>query len=380
MVDPLEKKAAAHMSARERAQQALATSAGITHDLLDMRGKNDRSLSKTDPRLRNREKARMTKREAAQQRKREKAYERSRKRANDRSARLSSAQSIEQGSYHRDDEEHKPHKYHKPAPLTAAEHRALGKLPPTRKHAMGAAHDSHDSHSTAATANHLSSSSEGIKTKDSISHLNQNQKTRKDAQAAPSSSLSTNEKSHWIAFIDEHTAYTVYYNEVTKECSWNPPKNNFGYRWLDIVNGEEPPAEAREKIDAMSDPEGLGAEWMSSMYQEPSIARAVEFRRRMIFRGGESRLSLPLNYLGEMGIGILLYFKFLLHLIWTFVFMSIIVSPVLFSTQTDQSSFAEMESFVYRLTGRSSTSVHECLRADVSSISYSCKYVVICFC
>ena len=161
-----------------------------------------------------------------------------------------------------------------------------------------------------------------------------------------------------MGFVDEHTAYTVYYNETTGECSWNPPPTHIGYRWLDVANGEEPPVEARLKIDAMSDPEGLGAEWMSSMYQEPSIARAIEFRRRMIFRGGEARLSLPLHYIGEMGIGTLLYFKFLLHLVWTFVIMSIFVSPVLFSSQTDPSAVVELESFVYRPTGRALSLIH----------------------
>jgi hypothetical protein len=367
-----EKKAEAHTSARERAQQALLASSSLTREISDMREGNDRKLSETDPRAYKRHhrkagqgRGHMTKQQAAQQRKVEKSHQRNKKRADERALRLHNAESVGGG--------HKPHQHHKPAPLTAADHRAIGHLPQTRKHARGAAHQSKSNHGH-----------DGAHTADPDAYLNKHKHEydnakKGDKHSVTPASMSTNEKSPWIAFVDDHTAYTVYYNEATTDCSWNPPPVHVGYRWLDTANGEEPPPEARVKIDEMSDPEGLGAEWMSSTYHEPSIARAIEFRRRSIFRGGDSRLGLPLHYIGEMGIGTLLYFKMLLHLIKTFLVMSILVVPVIFSSQTDSSNLAssELESFVYRLTGRASTSLDACLRADVSLYFSLCRF---CLC
>jgi hypothetical protein len=392
MAAAAEKKAAAHMSARERAQQALQASSSLTRGLSDMREGNDRKLSETDPRAykRHHDKAKYTKytrqgqgrgqgkgqgqgqgnrtkRQAAQQRN----FEKQKKKADARALRLHGV-----GDVHHKPHQHRDQHLKGPAPLTAAEHRALGRLPQTRKRAMGAAHqkkgDHHDGDGGGG-GDDDANDARGGHSADPNAHLNKHKHEydnakKKDKHAAVSASLSTNENSPWIAFVDDHTAYTVYYNEATKDCSWSPPPAHVGYRWLDVANGEEPPPEARAKIDVMSDPEGLGAEWMSSTYREPSIARALEFRRRSIFRGGDSRLSLPLHYVGEMGVGTLLYFRFLLHLIRTFLVMSILVSPILFSSQADTSNLAvaELESIVYRLTGRASTSIDDCLRADVS--------------
>lgn len=355
-----EKKVAARMAARERAQQALASSANLNHNLSEMRERNDKALSKTDPRTRDRERSRMSKREAAQHAKLEKSYRRSKERAEARAERLSFSENIthQYKQKHKHKHKHKNKGHSGNRPLTAEEHRSLGKLPAQRKRFVGAAHK-HD---------HVEEKSQNKTIDDGNAHLNKHKhEYDNEKKILPSVSLTTNEHSSWIAFVDEHTAYTVYFNESTHETSWNPPPDDIGYRWLDVKNGDEPPAEAKLKIDAMSDPEGLGAEWMASTYREPSILRALNFRRQMLYRGGGAPISIPMDYLGEMGIGTLLYFKFLSHIIFTFAIMSIIVLPVLFAVQIESSSVTEAESFVYRLTGRSSTSVDECLRSQVGS-------------
>jgi len=96
--------------------------------------------------------------------------------------------------------------------------------------------------------------------------------------------------SHWVAYVDDSTKYTVYYNEETNVSSWNPPPGGKGFRWVDVEGGEEPPKGAQETVSGMEDPEGLGADWMNTEYQAPSVDRAADYRRRVLFQAGECSL------------------------------------------------------------------------------------------
>ena len=168
----------------------------------------------------------------------------------------------------------------------------------------------------------------------------------------------------------------MYFNVDTHVPSWNPPSGDVGFRYIDVAAGEEPPKGAQEKVHGMADPEGLGADWMNSQYQAPSVQRAEDHRQRVLFRGGEMNIWCDVDELSSMGIGTLLYFKLIRHLIWTFFIMTCLCCPILFSFSGTFEDVTNGATPFYLLTTRASTAAADCLR--VQTLDSSTAYQMLC--
>eukprot|EP00949_MAST-11_sp_MAST-11-sp1_P002377 g2377.t1 len=129
-------------------------------------------------------------------------------------------------------------------------------------------------------------------------------------------------KEQWVAWVDEQTGFIAYYNEGTKESTWEKPSDEASIRYI----SEAPNIKMGE---AMDDPEGLGDGWESKPWVEPSRVKALRALKVARFREGRTSFCTPIDDMGELGLGILLYFKFLKHFIITFFIMSIIVLPLI---------------------------------------------------
>jgi hypothetical protein len=68
--------------------------------------------------------------------------------------------------------------------------------------------------------------------------------------------------------------------------------------------------------------------------------------------------------LSSMGIGTLLYFKMLKHLIFTFFIMSLIMAPIIFSFSGSFQDVVSGSTPFYLLTTRALTAVPDCLRVQ----------------
>jgi hypothetical protein len=76
--------------------------------------------------------------------------------------------------------------------------------------------------------------------------------------------------------------------------------------------------------------ERLGDDFEDTVWVPPTVGKALEFRERMIYRGGRSSIwSTKLRELEDMGIGVALYFRFIKYLIGTFTILTILSVPSL---------------------------------------------------
>jgi hypothetical protein len=266
-------------------RQALAASKSLKEDLKTVQRNNSKQHALANPEEHERKMKksmnRMSKKEYAQQKKLEKSYQKQRKRAEEKAMRLKASRNVGVKT-HLLTTNHSNH----PSAGT-------GPLPKVRSHAHGAGH-SKTSDSSYSTETHSGGSSNSYKGDEDDAKLNKHRQNygssahaQKSSSALPANIIE-NPNSPWVAYIDESTKYTVYFNEETNKSSWTPPSKDIGFRWCDVLAGEEPPKGAKESVNTMDDPEGLGSDWMSTEYQSPSYQRAEDYRRRVLFRGGKS--------------------------------------------------------------------------------------------
>ena len=327
-------------SSLERQQQALAASSSLSHDLSTIQTQNSNKYAISNPKDHAKK---LNKKQFTQKQKMEKSYKRQRARAEDKAMRLKVQQNV---GLHKSSK-HPNHPHH-------GSHNNVGHgaLPHTRSHPTGAGHSPQSSnHSSPLHSPHASSANNASPT-----HAGGNEHS--------TNSLTTNPNSPWVAYIDDHTKYTVYYNEKLGVSSWTAPDVKVGFRYIDVMAGEEPPEGAKDKVNAMDDPEGLGSDWMNTEYRGPSTKLAEDYRKRVLFRGGTMSVMCDLDELSSMGIGTLLYFKMIRHFIYTLCIMALITVPIIFSYSGSFQEVVGGATAVYVLTTRPLTAAPDCLRVQ----------------
>lgn len=266
------------MATHERQQMALAASRSLQQDLTTIRTSNAKEFSKFGKlgggggggggqggqgNEHSKGNKKLTKKEFTQNKKMEKSYQRQRARAEEKAMRLQASKDV--GMHHH----HKKKKKKKQGSGASSNGFGTyqGALPTTRSHPRNGGIKAKQ---TQQQQQHDDANDHGLN-----KHRNHYSTTQSTAEmggrgaeggaggdgAGGGVGPVAEEESVWIAYIDDDTHYTVYFNEVTNVSSWNPPKNG-KYRWV-----EEPPENAKLKVNGMDDPEGLGSNWMHTNYK-----------------------------------------------------------------------------------------------------------------
>jgi len=107
-----------------------------------------------------------------------------------------------------------------------------------------------------------------------------------------------------------------------------------------------------EKLFEMEDPEGLGDDWMTTPYKEPSLDEAIKKGLKERFMAGKADFfNTSIVEMGSDGIGVCLYFLILRSLATIFLVMTIIALPsLIFNIIGAGVSPAELDSLNLALT------------------------------
>jgi hypothetical protein len=222
----------------ERQQKALAASKSLQKDLDTIRSGNSSKFATDHPK----EHHRLTKKEAAQKKRMEKSYQRQRARAEDKAMRLQASKNV---GLHPQKKKKKKSQQINNSRSSGGFGSYQGPLPSTR---------SHPGKARQTAGQHMQQEQHDGSDHELNKHRHNYSTTPNDAERGGREEDDQAPASVWIAYIDSDTKYTVYFNEETNESSWNPPDDG-NYQWV-----EEPPESAKQKLNGMDDPEGLG-EW-----------------------------------------------------------------------------------------------------------------------
>lgn len=104
-------------------------------------------------------------------------------------------------------------------------------------------------------------------------------------------------------------------------------------RLRDIVHNDE--------VEVDED-ENLGENFEQTPWVPPSVAKAKEFRRKAIYRGGDARIdSIEIVRASDLGAGVTLYFQFALSMAVCLFIMSLLSLPALIFAYNGQNLSAD---------------------------------------
>ena len=283
------------MATHERQQKALAASRSLQQDLTTIRTSNAKEFSKFgklggggkgNDEHSTKGNKKLTKKEFTQNKKMEKSYQRQRARAEEKAMRLQASKDVGMPHHHhhkkkqsrRSDSSNGLGTYQGALPTTRSHPRNGGiKAKQTQQQTQQQQHDDANDHGLNKHRNHYSTTHNTAEMGGREAERGAGGGGGADGGADGGGAVAVggegegeSEESVWIAYIDDDTHYTVYFNEVTNASSWNPPLNG-KYNWV-----KEPPENAKLKVNGMDDPEGLGSNWMHTNYKVRKTKRKQE--------------------------------------------------------------------------------------------------------